>query len=120
MKVFEKDMSMVIQGDVAFVRISEDEIPNNAKRITAATGQYTVVAHSETGHDHAFDASPNVCVLDDPDNDFVSYLQINNGDADLEHHRDIDTHETIKFTPGTYRIHRQREHTPEGWRRVAD
>ena len=38
----------------------------------------------------------------------------------LEHLRSFDTHETIKLPVGTFEIRRQREYTPEGWRRVED
>ena len=38
----------------------------------------------------------------------------------LEHQRPHDTHAPIKFAKGVYEVRRQREYTPEGWRRVAD
>ena len=40
--------------------------------------------------------------------------------AILEHHRSIDTHEALEIKPGIYEIRRQREYTPQGFRRVAD
>ena len=40
--------------------------------------------------------------------------------TELRHLRSFDTHESILFRPGTYHVRRQREHTPEGWRRVED
>jgi hypothetical protein len=39
---------------------------------------------------------------------------------ELRHLREFDTHEPIAFTPGKYLARRQREYTPEGWRRVED
>ena len=40
--------------------------------------------------------------------------------ADVEHLWPFDTHETIRLTPGKWEIRRQREWSPEGWRRVED
>lgn len=47
--------------------------------------------------------------------------------ADVVHHRPWDTHETLRLLYSEvpsgetiFEIHRQREHSPEGWRRVAD
>lgn len=37
-----------------------------------------------------------------------------------ERERSFDTHESILLKGGTYEIRRQREYTPEGWRRVED
>ena len=34
--------------------------------------------------------------------------------------REFDTHEALAFTPGVYRVRRQREATPEGWQRAQD
>jgi hypothetical protein len=41
-------------------------------------------------------------------------------DAELKHLRPYDTHDSIKLTPGNYKVRRAREYTPEGYRRVAD
>ena len=38
----------------------------------------------------------------------------------IEHLRSFDTHESISIAPGIYEIRRQREYTPEGWKRVED
>jgi hypothetical protein len=38
----------------------------------------------------------------------------------LDHKRTFDTHESILFEPGNYKVRRQREYTPEGFRRVED
>lgn len=117
MKTFEK---CAAQGDLYIRRI--DKLPNSVRRVTAEKGQY-VVAHSETGHNHVIAERPNVTLYatDDP---MISYLEvIRAADATetlLEHLRSFDTHETIKIPVGTFEIRRQREYTPEGWRRVED
>lgn len=108
------------QGDLYIRRI--DKLPEGVKRIDAEKGQY-VVAHSETGHNHVIAERPNVALYasDDP---MVSYLEVveatDAAETLLEHLRSFDTHETIKLPVGTFEIRRQREYTPEGWRRVED
>lgn len=117
MKTF---VNMAAQGDLMIRRIKE--IPASAKAMSAERGNY-VVAHSETMHDHVIADRPNVKLFstDDP---MVSYLQVIEAtdatETQLEHLRSFDTHETIVISPGNYEIRRQREYTPEGWRRVED
>ena len=102
------------QGDVMFRRVAE--LPNNASR---KEGTEHIVAHSETGHHHvalggAYDTTP------DP---FVAYL-VTTQPTIVEHRRSTDTHERLELlTDGpevVWEIRRQREHSPEGWRRVED
>ena len=108
------------QGDLFIRRI--ESLPVGLKPMATEAGNY-IVAHSETGHHHVIEARPNVTVFatDDP---LVSYLQVIEAtDATenlIEHLRNFDTHESIKIGAGNYEIRRQREYTPEGWRRVAD
>lgn len=116
MRTFSKTAA---QGDVSFIR--RDALPANLTEMAAINGKI-VVTHSETGHDH-------VMVLDggvEPavrmyggDNPLVAWLQVNRPTA-LEHQRPHDTHEPIMFEPGVYEVRRQREYTPEGFRRVED
>jgi hypothetical protein len=110
MKTIEKSGA---QGDVMFIRV--DEIPKTAKR--AAVKGAIVVAHSETGHHHAIQADGRVELHEqDP---FVCYLR-SSMPMDVVHHRPFDTHETVRLTPGVWQVKRQREYTPEGFRRVED
>jgi hypothetical protein len=99
-----------------------DALPANIKPATAKNGKY-VVAHSETGHDHVIESRPNVRLYDSQD-PFVSYLEVIEAtdamECLLEHMRSYDTHETIKVPPGIYEVRRQREYTPEGWRKAQD
>ena len=114
--------TMGAQGDVMFRRIAK--LPKEAKE-QKHSGR-VVVAHSETGHDHVIEAK---CLrhFDVPGDSLVSYLQFTDGLAgggvDVVHHRAWDTHETMKLLgkPGdVWEVRRQREWTPEGWRRVED
>ena len=111
MKTFN---NMAAQGDVLIRRV--ESIPGGATRVTGRGP--VVIAHSETGHHHSFDAGGNVWLYSTPDQ-MVSYLEVKKP-AVLKHRRDFDTHEEILFDAGVYEIRRQREWSPEGWRRVED
>lgn len=117
MKTFTK---CAAQGDLLIRRI--EKMPEGAKPVKSEKGLF-VVAHSETGHNHVIADRPSVSLYTTGD-PMISYLQVIEAtDATetlLEHLRNYDTHETIKIEPGNYEIRRQREYTPEGWRRVED
>ena len=108
------------QGDLLLRKI--EQLPSNATKVKAEKGVF-VVAHSETGHNHVIAERESVALYttNDP---MISYLEVIEAtDATevlLEHLRSFDTHETIKINPGIYEIRRQREYTPQGWRRVQD
>lgn len=118
MKTF---VEQAAQGDCLLRRI--ESIPANAKPAEKDHRGFYVLAHSETGHDHCVVAHAHVKFFntDDP---LVSYLQVIEAtdamETVIEHLRSFDTHESIKVGPGNYEIRRQREYTPEGWRRAAD
>lgn len=102
------------QGDLLITRI--DDIPNSAI-LDNVKGDY-IVAHSETGHNHVMAAQH--CDFYKAANDpFVLFLVVHN-ETPIRHLRSFDTHKTINVPPGKYRINRQREYIPEGFRRAAD
>lgn len=117
MKTFNNQAA---QGDLLIRRI--DKLPSGAKQVQSEKGLH-VVAHSETGHNHVIEDRPNVALFTTGD-PMVSYLQVieatDETETLLKHLRSYDTHETIKIPTGTFEIRRQREYTPEGWRRVED
>lgn len=113
MKMIEK---MAAQGDVAFRKI--DALPGGLKPAKSDNGAF-VVAHSETGHNHVVMERPTVKMFSAMD-EFRSYLVIEEEPAAVEHLRSFDTHETIHLSPGIWEVRRQREYTPEGFRRAAD
>lgn len=118
MKTFE---NISAQGDVLFRRV--EAIPASAVAVPASNGE-VIVTHSETGHHHVMVLdreadTPAVEMFSANDNPLLAWLKVNRPTA-LEHRRPHDTHEPIMFGPGIYEIRRQREHAPEGWRRVAD
>lgn len=113
MKTFKNTCA---QGDIYIRRI--DKLPEGTVVVPPERGR-VIVTHSETGHHHVMEAE---CVelRKLPDSIMDCFLVVKDGGADLEHLRPTDTHEAIHFAPGVYHVRRQREHTPEGWRRVED
>lgn len=111
MKTFK---NAAAQGDVYFVRV--DALPTKA--ILVGATDVVVIAHSETGHHHVMNAR-TVEMYRLPEEIYECFLVVKEA-TPLEHLRPFDTHEPIMFGPGVYHVRRQREYTPEGWRRAAD
>lgn len=102
------------QGDVSIFSI--DSIPSGLKDAERRQdGRYTL-AHSETGHCHVIDG--NTVRMYEQD-DFISYLDVQKK-SNVIHLRGFDTHKPISLPPGKYRIARQREYIPEGYRKAQD
>lgn len=112
MKTFTKQAA---QGDLLVVRIPR--LPEGAKLDKGKGAK--IVGHSETGHHHVIDGV-NVKVFRLENDPMVCFLQVSEPYADLVHQRPYDTHETLRIPVGVFKIQRQREHTPEGWRVVSD
>jgi hypothetical protein len=104
------------QGDV-YIRRVYTKVPVNAVEVKPE-GDYVIVTHSETGHHHVMERE-KVKMYTLPDSIMKCLLVVNDPVA-LEHLRDYDTHEPILFDKGTYEVTRQREYTPEGFRKVQD
>lgn len=116
MKTFQTSCA---QGDVHFTRRSA--LPSGVKPVDPINGQI-VVTHSETGHNHVMvldRATVPAVQMYSTDDPLTAWLEVNRPTA-LEHLRPHDTHEPIMFEPGVYEVRRQREYTPEGFRRVED
>lgn len=116
MKTFTK---MAAQGDFVIIRI--DELPKNLATIEPE-GQHHVVAHSETGHNHVMEAA-HVDLYAAPGTkavDLYELFAVVKESTPIDHLRSFDTHESILVPPGNYKIVRQREYTPEGFRKAAD
>lgn len=108
----------VSQGDVYLLPIDPATIPEGLPTQKAVDGNY-VLAHSETGHHHAVAAVDNVQVMDE--DVFFSYIHNQTDNVvELRHHKNFDTHAPVGVPPGAFKIVRQREFTPEGFRRVVD
>lgn len=112
MKSFSK---VCAQGDIYITKI--DKLPAGAIEVAPESGR-VIVTHSETGHHHVMDAR-SVTMYRLPDSIMDCLLVVDSQTA-LEHLREHDTHTPIMFEKGTYHVRRQREYTPEGFRRVED
>lgn len=114
----EADSRPVFQGDVGFQRVEARDVPEAVEPVSSVGGKM-IVAHSETGHHHYLDAQ-GVVMLREPSDPLVAYLCVECESADVVHARPFDTHETISLPRGIYRVMRQREYVPGGFRRVED
>ena len=114
MKTFKRSAA---QGDCLLRRVTK--LPKGLTAIKAEQGQF-IIAHSKTGHNHCVKERSDVKLYASVDQ-FRGYLEVNGREpVVLEHHRSFDTHEALEITPGIYEIRRQREYTPQGYRRAAD
>lgn len=115
MKTFKR---MAAQGDVMFIKMPpEFVIPQGYKPVPAEQGKH-IVAHSETGHHHTV-LERSAAYFQDPEDAFTALMEVKEK-VPVEHERSYDTHEALLLEPGIYKIRRQREYSPEGYRRVAD
>ena len=112
MKTFN---TTVAQGDIYIRKI--DALPAGAEVVAPENG-VNIVTHSETGHHHVMDAATTT-MHRLPDS-IMDCLLVVDEPTELKHLRSHDTHESIMFEPGVYHVRRQREYTPQGFRRVED
>jgi hypothetical protein len=102
--------SVTIRCDGTTARVIRDALDLHQR---IAMGQWRCIG----------DAAPNVTVYttEDP---LLAYLRVIESTEQVEtllrHLRQHHTHGPIVIGPGKYELRRQREYTPEGWRRVAD
>lgn len=114
MKTFK---NCAAQGDLLIRRI--ECVPEDATKASPENGKF-ILAHSETGHHHSVAERPGIDFFTTQD-PLIAYLSvIDSVEVVLEHERTFDTHESLLIKGGTYEIRRQREYSPEGWRRVQD
>lgn len=112
MKTFK---TVCAQGDI-YISRTKMKVPKDAVEI-APEGETLIITHSETGHHHVMEKS-EAKLFKLPDS-LTSLLVVSETTA-LKHLRDYDTHEPIQFEKGNYIVRRQREYTPEGFRKVED
>lgn len=111
MKTFEK---MAAQGDMLITKV--DKLPDDLVK-QENKGDH-VITHSETGHNHVM-SSDTVDLYNSANDAFVAFIVVKEP-TELRHLRSFDTHKPIKVDKGIFRINRQREYTPEGFRRAID
>jgi hypothetical protein len=111
MKTFQNQAA---QGDLLITRV--ETLPDGITPAAIESGEY-IVAHSETGHHHVVSAAD--CQVYETADPLVAYLVVDNT-VEFRHKRESHTHESIQAKSGVFRLDRQREYTPEGFRRAAD
>lgn len=112
MKTFN---NVCAQGDIYIKRV-EMEIPAGAEEVKPE-GDRLIITHSETGHHHVMEKT-KARMFKLPD--ALTSLLVVSETTVLEHLRSHDTHEPIQFEKGSYIVRRQREYTPQGYRKVQD
>jgi hypothetical protein len=106
------------QGDLLLVRVKE--VPVKFVKAKSLDSRF-IVAHSENGHHHIVEDKDDVEYYINPEDSMKAYLVVQNIiGARLAHLREFDTHEALLIPQGIFELRRQREYTPQGWRRVED
>lgn len=106
------------QGDL-YLRVI-NELPKDITAVSAVNGFY-VLAHSESGHDHAVLEDERVEYYQSNSDPFLAFMKVALTSVDLIHKKTgPDAHKTIRLTPRIYELRRQTESTPAGLRRVED
>lgn len=96
---------MVRQGDLLIVKVNE--LPKESTK-----QNHRVLAEGEaTGHKHELDSG------DLYEKDGTLFFKVPEEQKTTLTHQE---HGPITFEPGVYKVIRQREYEPRGWRRVAD
>lgn len=103
------------QGDVLLIP-TDQPIPDNAEVVKSENGK-NIITHSESGHHHT--TPDDVTTLFKSSHDFEAMLKVDE-DTQITHERSFDTHKPIGLPAGNYIVKRQREYTPEGFRRAQD
>jgi hypothetical protein len=116
MKTFK---NMAAQGDFVIIRV--EEYPEGLEEKEAENGKI-VVAHSETGHNHVMErtAVKGFKAKNAKQAELFELFLLVDKPTTIEHQRSFDTHEALLVPPGRYKIKRQREYTPQGFRKAAD
>lgn len=120
MQPWKNDAQPHSQGELYMTRDGDlfVAIPPNAVPVAPIDGKY-IVGHSESGHHHIVATGPGVEMFEIPGNPWEAWIKTAHT-AELLHERDWDTHETIALNPGVTYIRRDREYTPQGFRKSQD
>ena len=93
------------QGDLLIVKVNS--IPDDAVRQKSR-----ILAEGEaTGHMHELEKGEVY------EKEGILYFRVSDGDVSTLNHPE---HKAIEFEPGEYKVIRQREYEPRGWRYVRD
>jgi len=100
------------QGDVFLESIAV--LPSGLTPVPRVAGRLILAEGEATGHHHAIAEREAELLVDDKAQQV--YLRIMAASAHLVH----EEHGTITVEPGTYKVTRQREYSPETLRNVRD
>jgi hypothetical protein len=103
------------QGDLLFVRV--EEVPRGLTAVPPEGGRYVLARGDSASGDHSVPAEGVTYVRGTDDR--TAYLDAA-VPVTVTHGRAVDTHAPVTLAPGAWLVRRQREHTPEGFRLVAD
>ena len=93
------------QGDILIIKINS--IPGDAIKQKSR-----ILAEGEaTGHMHELDSGEVY------EKNGTLYFKVEDNNTTTLNHPE---HKAVTFEPGTYKVIRQREYEPQGWRYVAD
>jgi len=98
------------QGDVMLVRARA--ISKGATQVPRERGRIVLAYGEATGHAHAV-LDEDVMLLERGD---VRFLKVGTAGATLQH----EEHAPVTIAPGSYRVVRQREYSPQEIHNVAD
>lgn len=112
MKILEHTLR---HGEVYFDLV--DEIPDLETKKPYMHDGRPIVGHSESGHHHVIDGS---CAQVFDFDEFTSFLEAKKTCKVIHLKTTNDRHGDGTLAPGKYLITRQREYTPEGFRRARD
>lgn len=98
------------QGDVGIERIAE--LPVHAVEVPPKEGRIVLAYGEVTGHAHALAETTKVREFSFEAERFIQVMEA----TTLRH----EEHAPITLEPGIYKIHQQREYSPEAIRNVAD
>ena len=93
------------QGDLLIVKVGA--IPKDAVKC----GSLILAEGEATGHMHELDKGEVY------EKEGVLYFKVDSNEPATLNHPE---HKAVTFEPGEYKVIRQREYEPRGWRRVAD
>lgn len=105
-------MAIYRQGDVLFVEML-GEVPQG-KALRRKQGRIVVAEGESTGHAHAV-ATPGVKFIEVV-RLFQEHYLVSSHPFKVVH----EEHDTVALPAGTFKVIRQREHTPQGNRQVRD
>lgn len=107
--------NMAAQGDVLFRRI--ETLP--AGLTAAPESPILVLVPSAEGHNHVIERPKGIATYYPGKDPMLSHMVLTDA-ATVTHQRQHDTHAPLTLRSGVWEVRRQRESTPEGYRRVED